>query len=232
LSKAVSNSQANYDPGEPLKEYGSIGDLGRYSKLALSLVVNFAFALFVGYVLGQMADDTFLSHYDGTFTIIGLVLGFVGVAFGTRKRVVRFTDRQEELHRKRAQKLRGFKAQSSGVMAVAFCAIFAGVSRIGDFIYAAELEAVGASLVMYLDLIAVGLGLTLLGIFTLLGNKTTLKSIRWALLLPAVSGGTLAYLALAGGAKLNVVVTMALLAITPLVGFFIDLLRRREEKTE
>ena len=110
MSKAVSSSRAGYDPGEPLKEYGSIGDLGRYAKLALSLVINFAFALFVGYVLGQMADDTFLSHYDGTFTIIGLSLGFIGAALGTRKRVMRFTDRQEELLRKREQKLHGFKA--------------------------------------------------------------------------------------------------------------------------
>ncbi|MBD3399265.1 MAG: hypothetical protein GF399_02925 [Candidatus Coatesbacteria bacterium] len=213
------NSGVIDKPDEPLKEYGSIGDLGRYANLTLSLAFNFGFALFVGYVLGEMADDTFLGHYDGIFTWIGLAAGFVGAFFSTRKRLRRFAVKQADLFRRRERKLRGYRALNQTEIIVGFSACFAGVSRLCDLIYLEEFSRAGNAWILYLSLAAVGGGLLLLGLAVLLGKRQAWSPLRWFLLLPIPTGALLAWLGLQYGARPNVIVTMLLLAETPLIAF-------------
>ncbi len=210
---------------EPFKEYGSIGDLGRYASLTLSLAFNYGFSLFVGYVLGEMADDTFLGHYDGIFTWIGVGLGFVGAVFSTLKRLRRFAIKQNDLFQRRARKLRSFKPLSQTRIIVGYAAVFAGASRLCDLIYLEELGRIGLSWLPWASLAVIGGLLTLLGVFTLLGKPWPWKPLRFALLLPVPLGAVLAWLAVSGGAKPNVYVTMILLAFTPALAFY-ELLRR------
>jgi len=215
---------------EPLKEYGSIGDLGRYAGHGLSLAFNYGFALFVGYVLGEMADDTFLGHYNGLFTWIGLAAGFVSAFFSTRKRLRRFAFKQVDLFERRERKLRGYRALENVEVVVGFSACFAGVSRLCDLIYLSEFSRAGYEWILFASMLLVGGALLVLGLLVLLGKRRAWSPLRWVLLLPIPVGVVLAYLGLRFGARLNVIAAMTLLAETPLIAFFEHLRGGGEEK--
>ncbi|HUT97956.1 MAG TPA: hypothetical protein VM054_02625 [bacterium] len=205
---------------EVFTDQGPWGDVWRYVKLTFSLAFNFGFAVFVGYILGEMADDTFLGAYDTVFTYIGLGLGLLGALVGTRKRMLRFGHRQQDLLVRR-HGISGEDRSSSTTVAVGFLALFAGLCQASGFIYTVELGRAGALWLLWTDLVLVGGGLIALGMLVLLRRPVEVKLVRWLFLVPIASGVALFLFSLAGGAKLNVAVTLMLMALAPLVGMFV-----------
>jgi len=205
---------------EIFTDQGPWGDVWRYVKLTFSLAFNFGFAVFVGYVLGEMADDTFLGAYDTVFTYIGLGLGFLGAFVGTRKRMLRFARRQQDLLTRR-HGVTGDDRPSTTPVAVGFLALFAGLCQASGLIYLVELGRVGALWYLWADLALVGGGMILLGTLILLRRPVGVKLVRWLFLVPIAAGAALFLFSLAGGARPNVAVTWMLMALAPLVGMFL-----------
>ena len=205
---------------EIFTDQGPWGDVWRYVKLTFSLTFKFGFAVFVGYVLGEMADDTFLGAYDTVFTYIGLGLGFLGAFVGTRKRMLRFARRQQDLLTRR-HGVTGDDRPSTTPVAVGFLALFAGLCQASGLIYLVELGRVGALWYLWADLALVGGGMILLGTLILLRRPVGVKLVRWLFLVPIAAGAALFLFSLAGGARPSVAVTWMLMALAPLVGMFL-----------
>jgi hypothetical protein len=218
------NPQRKKRGGEPddeiFTDQGPWGDVWRYVKLTFSLAFNFGFAVFVGYVLGEMADDTFLGAYDTIFTYIGLGLGFLGALVGTRKRMLRFAHRQQDLLARRHGET-GDDRPSPTPVAVGFLALFAGLCQASGLIYLVELGRAGALWLLWTDLVLVGGGFVALGALVLLRRPVGVKLVRWLFLVPIAAGAALFLFSLAGGARPNVAVTWMLMALAPLVGMFV-----------
>jgi hypothetical protein len=210
---------------EVFTDQGPWGDVWRYVKLTFSLAFNFGFAVFVGYVLGEMADDTFLGAYDTVFTYIGLGLGFLGALVGTHKRMLRFAGRQQDLLARR-RGAPGDDLSSSTAVAVGFLAIFAGLCRASGLIYTVELGRAGSLWFLWADLVLVGGGMIALGMLVLLRRPVGVTLVRWLFLVPIASGAALFLFSLAGEARLNVAVTLMLMAMAPLVGMFVAFFKR------
>ncbi|MCK4594865.1 hypothetical protein KAU45_10215 [bacterium] len=205
---------------EFLADFGPWGDLWRYFKLVVSLAFNFGFALFVGYVLGEMADDTFLGSYDEIFTHIGLGLGFIGALVGSHKRIVRFFKKQEELFRRRYTDEEP-ERYSRITLGIGFLTVFAGLCRLAGLIYFVELREAGALWLLWLDLILVGGGLLAVGTVVLLRRWRDLKLLRWVFLVPIATSVPLLLFSVTGGAQGNVAVAMMLTTLGPLVGMYL-----------
>lgn len=205
---------------EVFTDQGPLGDVWRYVKLTFSLAFNFGFAVFVGYVLGEMADDTFLGAYDTVFTYIGLGLGFLGALVGTRKRMLRFARRQQDLLTRRYG-APGDDLSSTTAVAVGFLALFAGLCRASGLIYSVELGRAGSLWFLWADLVLVGGGMIALGVLVLLRRPVGVELVRWLFLIPIASGAVLFFFSLTGGARPNVAVTWMLMALAPLVGMFV-----------
>ncbi len=212
---------------EVFTDQGPWGDVWRYVKLTFSLAFNFGFAVFVGYVLGEMADDTFLGAYDTVFTYIGLGLGFLGALVGTRKRMLRFAGRQQDLLARRGAAV-GDGASATAI-SVGFLALFAGLCRAFGLIYSAELGRAGALWLQWADLVLVGGGMVALGMLVLLRRPVGVKLVRWLFLVPIASGTALFLFSLAGGSKPNVAVTLMLMTMAPLVGMFVAFFEREKK---
>jgi hypothetical protein len=221
LARKPQKKKADRQPEEEIfYDYGLWGDLWRYFKLTVSLAFNFGFAVFVGYVLGEMADDTFLGAYDTVFTYVGLGLGFIGALFGTHKRIVRFSKRQEDLFLRRYRG-EGPERYKPTVLGIGFLALFAGLSRLCGLIYLAELREAGTLWYLWLDLVLAGGGLLAVGVLVLLRRWSGVKIIRWLFLVPIALGAPIVLLSLAGGARPNVAVALMLMVLAPLVGMFV-----------
>jgi len=214
---------------EVFTDYGPWGDLWRYFKLAFSLALNFGFAVFVGYVLGEMADDTFLGAYDAVFTHIGLGLGFLGALAGTRKRVLRFAGRQQDLLERRHGAQAADRSSPTSI-ALGCLALFAGLCRASGLIFLPELERSGALAYLWADIVVVGGGLLAMGLFILLRRPPEVKDFWWLFLVPIAAGGLHFFLSLAGGAKPGAAVTWMLMALAPLVGMYIGLFDGKRER--
>jgi hypothetical protein len=212
---------------EVFADQGPWGDVWRYVKLVFSLAFNFGFAVFVGYVLGEMADDTFLGAYDAVFTYIGLGLGFLGALVGTRKRMLRFARRQQDLLARRGAT--GDDSSSATAVAVGFLALFAGLCQASGLIYSPELGRAGASWLLWADLVLVGGGFVTLGALVLLRRPVGVKLVRWLFIVPIAAGAALFFFSLNGGAKPNVAVTLMLMAMAPLVGMFVAFFEREKK---
>jgi hypothetical protein len=221
LARKPKRKKRGEEPDEEVfTDQGPWGDVWRYVKLTLSLAFNFGFAVFVGYVLGEMADDTFLGVYDTVFTYIGLGLGFLGALVGTRKRMLRFARRQGDLLARR-HGAAGDDPSSTTAVAIGFLALFAGICRASGLIYLVELGRAGTLWFLWADLVLVGGGMTVLGLLVLLRRPVGVGLVRWLFLVPIASGAALFFFSLGGGARPNVAVTWMLMALAPLVGMFV-----------
>lgn len=221
--KSQKRTKIELSEEEILADFGPWGDLWRYFKLIVSLAFNFGFALFVGYVLGEMADDTFLGCYDAIFTHIGLGLGFIGALVGTHKRVVRFFKKQEDLLSRRYTDEKP-ERHSSITLGVGFLTVFAGLCRLAGLIYFVEMREAGALWLLWLDLVLVGGGLLAVGTVVLLRRWINVKLLRWVFLVPMATSVPLLLFSVTGGAQGNVAVALMLMSIGPLVGMHLAFL--------
>ncbi len=230
MPRKSQKKRKNEQPEEEfLTDFGPWGDLWRYFKLVVSLAFNFGFALFVGYVLGEMADDTFLGSYDAIFTHIGLGLGFIGALVGSHKRIMRFFTKQEELLSRRYTDEEP-ERYSKITLGVGFLAVFAGLCRLAGLIYFVELRETGALWLLWLDLILVGGGLLAVGTVVLLRRWRDVKLLRWIFLVPIAAGVPLLLFSVTGGARGNVAVAQMLMILGPLVGMYLAFFARERKR--